>query len=181
MNRWPAGVAAAFLMATVASAAVAPDRPAWNAMEPAGQVATGTPVTGYEPPTAGEPPDITPPQMAHDMGRMKRMRGGGAVTVRDGSPEVRKRGKTSENTTSPFDKLRPYWETATRCWIPAAVVGGLLVAGCVVGVCLRRRVRYLLPVVEVEPRLDGDRAAGIGAVISFANAAVSLTSQRDRL
>jgi hypothetical protein len=46
---------------------------------------------------------------------------------------------------------------------------------------LVRRARYHFPEFEVEPRLGGDHAAGIGAVISFASAAVPPASQRDQV
>lgn len=46
---------------------------------------------------------------------------------------------------------------------------------------LVRRARYYFPEFEVEPRLGGDHAAGVGAVISFASAAVPPASQRDQV
>ena len=46
---------------------------------------------------------------------------------------------------------------------------------------LVRRARHYFPEFEVEPRLGGDHAAGIGAVISFASAAVPPASQRDQV
>jgi len=119
-------------------------------------------------------------QMSVRMDRMERMMGG-SVKGRDGLAEHGKKGKIPEKKPSFLEKLRPYLEQAAWFWIPAAVALGLLLAGWLAGACLKRRVRYLLPVVIVEPRLGGDHAAGVGAVISFANAAVSLTSQRDQL
>jgi hypothetical protein len=46
---------------------------------------------------------------------------------------------------------------------------------------LRLRARYRFPEFDVEPRLGGAHAAGIGAVISFASAAVPPASQRDQV
>jgi hypothetical protein len=43
---------------------------------------------------------------------------------------------------------------------------------------LDRRARYRFPDFEVEPRLGGEHAAGIGAVISFASASLPPASQR---
>lgn len=44
---------------------------------------------------------------------------------------------------------------------------------------VRRRARYRLPVIDVAPRLGGEHAAGIGAVISFANTQRSPSTQRN--
>lgn len=46
---------------------------------------------------------------------------------------------------------------------------------------LRRRARYLFPEFDIEPRMGGDHAAGVGAVISFSSSAVSPTNQRDQV
>jgi hypothetical protein len=62
--------------------------------------------------------------------------------------------------------------------LPAA---GLLGAGLITYLFshwLRRRASYRFPEFEIEPRLGGSHAAGIGAVISFASAAVPPASQR---
>ncbi len=41
--------------------------------------------------------------------------------------------------------------------------------------------RFLFPEFEVEPRLGGSHAAGIGAVISFSSAAIPPARQRDQV
>ena len=46
---------------------------------------------------------------------------------------------------------------------------------------LRFRARYRFPEFDVEPRLGGAHAAGVGAVISFVSAAVPPASQRDQV
>ncbi len=46
---------------------------------------------------------------------------------------------------------------------------------------LALRARYRFPEFEVEPRLGGAHAAGVGAVISFASASVPPASQRDQV
>lgn len=67
-------------------------------------------------------------------------------------------------------------------WVAPAVGGAaVLAAGCGVLVGLRRRVRREFPEIEVESRLGGAHAAGIGAVISFASATVPPSSQRDQV
>ena len=65
--------------------------------------------------------------------------------------------------------------------LPAGVVLGLLAMACVFWRIARARARYHFPVLEVEPRLGGNHAAGVGAVISFASAAVPPASQRDQM
>jgi hypothetical protein len=65
--------------------------------------------------------------------------------------------------------------------LPAGVVLGLLAMVCVFWRVRRARARYHFPVLEVEPRLGGNHAAGVGAVISFASAAVPPASQRDQM
>ncbi len=66
---------------------------------------------------------------------------------------------------------------------------GLTAAGVVAGLCglvglvvsWKVRVRYRFPEFEVEPRLGGAHAAGVGAVISFSSAALPPASQRDQM
>ena len=101
--------------------------------------------------------------------------------ARDAASGFGKKTKTPEKKSSTMEKLRPYLEMAARFRMAAAVAACVLIAGWLALVCLRHRSRYRLPVVEVEPRLGGDHAAGVGAVISFASAAVSPASQRHRL
>jgi hypothetical protein len=74
-----------------------------------------------------------------------------------------------------FQRLRAL---AISYALPAA---GLLGAGLIAFIFshwLRRRACYRFPEFEIEPRLGGSHAAGIGAVISFASAAVPPASQR---
>ncbi len=77
-------------------------------------------------------------------------------------------------------KLQPLIEKARDFAVPtAALVGALIIAG-MAWAWARMRARYRFPVWTVEPRLGGDYAAGIGAVISFTNASSSLASQREQ-
>jgi hypothetical protein len=64
---------------------------------------------------------------------------------------------------------------------PVGVAVAALVAIVGINFVLRFRRRYRFPEFEVEPRLGGAHAAGIGAVISFASAAVPPASQRDQV
>lgn len=59
-------------------------------------------------------------------------------------------------------------------------VGGVfgLVLLVLLRIYFKRRARYEFPDLEVEPRLGGRHAAGIGAVLSFAQATVSPNAQK---
>lgn len=65
-------------------------------------------------------------------------------------------------------------------WIAAMVLGGVTAICGGIG-CLRFRAGYRFPELRVEPRLGGDHAAGVGAVISFASAALPPALQRDQV
>jgi hypothetical protein len=111
---------------------------------------------------------------------MERMQGSDVAASGD-VPESRPVVKTKEKASaSPqwlvmvLDKARPYL-------IPAAASAAVLVFGLRVTSWLRRSVHYRFPEFDVEPRLGGSHAAGIGAVISFASAAVPPASQRDQV
>ncbi len=68
-----------------------------------------------------------------------------------------------------------------RSAVPAAVVLGVLLTTFGFTHWLRLRARYRFPEFNVEPRMGGAHAAGVGAVISFASAAVPPASQRDQV
>ena len=72
-------------------------------------------------------------------------------------------------------------ERAQHFALPAGLAAGGLLATLVVMASLKRRTRYQFPDFEVEPRLGGAHAAGVGAVISFASASVPPASQRDQV
>jgi hypothetical protein len=70
---------------------------------------------------------------------------------------------------------------ALQCVIPAAILLGTFLTAFGFNHWLRLRARYNFPEFEVEPRLGGAHAAGVGAVISFASAALPPASQRDQV
>ena len=70
---------------------------------------------------------------------------------------------------------------ALQAAVPAALLLGVLMTAFGCNHWLRLRARYRFPEFEVEPRLGGAHAAGVGAVISFASAAVPPASQRDQV
>ena len=70
---------------------------------------------------------------------------------------------------------------AMKYAFPAAISLVVLLLLIAVNHRLRRRVIYRFPEFEVEPRLGGTHAAGVGAVISFASAHVPPASQRKQV
>lgn len=79
------------------------------------------------------------------------------------------------------DVIRPVIETSSRHWKSVAAGIGVCVSTILLMLWLRWRARYVFPEIEVEPRLGGSHAAGVGAVISFASAAFPPASQRDQV
>lgn len=72
-------------------------------------------------------------------------------------------------------------DLARRAAVPTALVLCILLTAFGFNHWLRLRARYRFPEFNVEPRLGGAHAAGVGAVISFASAAVPPASQRDQV
>lgn len=70
---------------------------------------------------------------------------------------------------------------ALKFAMPAGVAFGSLLVAFILNFWLKRRARYHFPDFDVEPRLGGAHAAGVGAVISFASAALPPASQRDQV
>ncbi len=112
---------------------------------------------------------------------MERMLGGGAspeeVPVMSHRPVGKK--MKAPSTLDLWKEQTVIW--VDRWWGGAALVAGagLLVSAFVVW--MRSRVRFRFPDLEVEPRLGGAHAAGVGAVISFASAALPPASQKDQV
>jgi len=67
-------------------------------------------------------------------------------------------------------------------WLPWTAAGGMVVLSLPCVWWLRReRARYRFPEFEVEPRLGGRYAAGVGAVISYLSLNVPPAAQRDQV
>ncbi|MBX3739353.1 MAG: hypothetical protein KF712_00070 [Akkermansiaceae bacterium] len=112
---------------------------------------------------------------------MERMLGGGASP--DEVPVVSHR-PVAKKAKAP--STLEIWKEQAVIWVEewwggaALLLGtGLLVSSFVAW--MRSRVRFRFPDLEVEPRLGGDHAAGVGAVISFASAALPPASQKDQV
>ncbi|MES2475627.1 MAG: hypothetical protein V4640_07590 [Verrucomicrobiota bacterium] len=77
-----------------------------------------------------------------------------------------------------FEALR---RKVLEFFIPGMVLIGAVLSGMAMRQWSRWKSRYRFPDFEVEPRLGGSHAAGVGAVISFASAAQPPASQRDQV
>jgi hypothetical protein len=66
-------------------------------------------------------------------------------------------------------------------WRDGAMAAAALIVVLGLGWWWRRRATYRLPEFEVEPRMGGSHAAGIGAVISFASPTLPPASQRSQM
>lgn len=80
-----------------------------------------------------------------------------------------------------IEKWQPLLDKVTPYVAPGVSSLVLLLGTWLACVLLRRRARYRLAEFEVEPRLGGPHAAGVGAVISFGRAAPSPTYQREQM
>jgi hypothetical protein len=72
-----------------------------------------------------------------------------------------------------------------QIWVePYLLSGGCVIWVLLTGMAIRmwvvRRAQYRFPEFDVEPRLGGSHAAGVGAVLSYASAALPPASQRDQ-
>ena len=119
-------------------------------------------------------------QMSIRLYWMERMMVGETVTAVDAAPVVRTKDSKSEES-SIWEKIEPLVAKLRSRALPVAVLLGGLLATLGAMVWIRRRTRHVFPEFDVEPRLGGAHAAGVGAVISFASASVPPASQRDQV
>jgi len=110
---------------------------------------------------------------------MERMIDGTASETMDTMPSEASVVATQkkQSSRSRFDIPAWAWEAA---WIGG---GGLVFLAGVLGmiVWLHSRKRYTFPKLEVEQRLGGEHAAGIGALVSFSNSSLPPAKQRDQV
>jgi len=103
----------------------------------------------------------------------------------DANPEADDEDALLGSAVTQEGGLEESWEVSAWQWLQASwvflLVGGFLVLSLAVWrVWLMARASYEFPEIEVEPRLGGDHAAGVGAVISFASSSVSPAAQREQ-
>ena len=77
--------------------------------------------------------------------------------------------------------MEPYLEKVRPYAIRTGLAAGVLFLLLALRFWMKRRALYRFPDFEVEPRLGGAHASGVGGVISFASATVPPASQRDQL
>lgn len=105
-------------------------------------------------------------------------RAAGLVADEPAVPVLRSAKTTSAETReSPVLAGARRW--VERYGVPCGIFGSALVIAAGALVLARRQRRFRFPMFEVSPRLGGDHAAGIGAVISFGSTAESPSSQRN--
>lgn len=111
---------------------------------------------------------------------MEQMMGGSSAVDRQASlsehlaqTEQKKKHGLLAHLQPIIDRIKPFV-------IPATAVAGALVVLWGIVTLARRRAIHRFPEFDVEPRLGGAHAAGVGAVISFASSALPPASQRDQ-
>jgi hypothetical protein len=111
---------------------------------------------------------------------MERMADGTAVETMEAIPD----GERSRPLAEKVDMVEKPMEIPS--WVitvGAAAGAGTLVLLALWGAVIwwRSRARFRFPEFEVEPRLGGNHAAGIGAVISFSSSAIPPATQRNQV
>ena len=121
-------------------------------------------------------------QMAIRIYWMERLLGGEALPE---EPEQQGSATPSPKLAKMPPSLADRWAglgpVATDLAVPGLALASFCTAALGLLVWLRQRATYQFPDLEVEARLGGDHAAGVGAVISFASAALPPASQRDQI
>jgi hypothetical protein len=118
-------------------------------------------------------------QMSIRLYWMERMLGGAEEAEPSAAPQAT-RSVAEDPPPGLAGVLRPHLEDARRFALPAAAAGAALLVLAAVCLRFRMRARHRFPDFEVEPRLGGGHAAGVGGVISFASPAVPPATQRDQ-
>lgn len=111
---------------------------------------------------------------------MERIIGGGDEESGE-APLAARVAKPVEVEAGAMARLQAFLVDARRYLELAAMLVGTALVALTMAVWMKRRARHRFPDFEVEPRLGGAHAAGVGAVISFASAAVPPASQRDQM
>ncbi len=109
---------------------------------------------------------------------MERMTGGDADEA--GVTTAARAEEHGKADLAGIEKAGHGWSESGR-WSCRWVWPDAVLAGLSASTGFQSRARYRFPDLEVEPRLGGAHAAGVGAVISFASATVPPASQRDQV
>lgn len=111
---------------------------------------------------------------------MERMLGGGSSP--EELPVVARKKISQEKGPSLLDVWREQavlW--MEKWWGAVALLSGGVMLVFSFTAWMRSRVRFRFPDLDVEPRLGGGHAAGVGAVISFASASLPPASQKEQV
>ncbi len=111
---------------------------------------------------------------------MERLIGGGTAdeALATGQMRPSKPVKKPVSLADKWTELRPVAEPLA---LPCLLLAGTLALALGIGAWLRWRATYRFPELVVEPRLDGDHAAGVGAVIGFSRADLPPPAQRAQI
>lgn len=110
---------------------------------------------------------------------MERMMGGEKKTAQATPPTSKPAEKKSP--AKGIEKFRPLINQISPYLVPGISATTAIVLLWVLSALIRRRAKYRFPEFEIEPRLGGPHAAGVGAVISFGRAAPSPAFQREQM
>jgi len=119
-------------------------------------------------------------QLASRIYRMEQLLHG--IASQDDGAKVQARAAKQTKKSSPLAERLARWRPLAEDFaIPGLLLASLLAA--ILGIVGWRRWRaiYRFPELAVEPRLGGDHAAGVGAVISFASADLRPAAQRNQV
>lgn len=114
---------------------------------------------------------------------MESLLGAGTTATADTLPAVSHphAAKTKKESFALLALLAQRVQPAIAYWPQCGMAAGALLVGLCLWLWWRWRATYRLPEFEIEPRLGGDHAAGIGAVISFASPTLPPASQRSQI
>ena len=105
----------------------------------------------------------------------------GQPVVSDAPPVISPNTEKKAKDAAKEAKLLKIRDQAIKLAPPAGLGFGALLIAYGINRWLRFRARYRFPVLAVEPRLGGDHAAGIGAIITFASSALPPAAQREQV
>lgn len=123
-------------------------------------------------------------QMSIRLYWMERIIGGGPETVESSLPAANAGTAVAPREkpeSSKWASFQPWLVRAKSLAMPVGVALGTLMAAFAAIAIVRHRAKYRFPEFDVEPRLGGGHAAGVGAVISFASASVPPALQREQV
>jgi len=120
-------------------------------------------------------------QLTKRIYRMEQMLHGIADDADGSTLTPARAAKLAKKPSSLAARWAPWQPLAQKLAIPGLLLASVL---AVLLACMgwrRRRATYRFPELAVEPRLGGEHAAGVGAVIAFASAALPPASQRQQV